>query len=397
MTKIVFGHRRLPVAKFALAIVWLVAVAGRSLASENRIEENAALGITYDSNRLLVESPEKEIYGSRQRAGIMMSSDANRYRINSGVKVVDEYLPESRENEVDQLKFDLGGSIKSTKSLLNASLNVQSDSTLSADVQSSGFVNENKDRLRSVATVGYQYSLSEADVLSGNASYEKVDYEDILPGQLSEYGYAGLRGGYARSISSKDKLVLSLFGSELENEDVQTNTTTLGLSIGWSRLLSEAWSLDANFGRRKSEYVKDLGFTEFQNTNSSRVTDVKLKYAGQRWQYSMLGSYSVLPGNAGELVNRKSLDMSAWFPFSEVVGVSGQLLYWQQRSDLTVSPGSDLDTLQASLVLNWRVERALYLIASVNRIERRMLFEDDSVYSNGIVFEMVWASNPLFL
>ena len=397
MTKAAFRHCRLNAAIFVLTTVWLVVVAGPSLASEDRFEENAAFGGAYDSNRLLVESPENEMYGSRQRAGIKFLSDAEKYRIESGVKVIDEYLPESRENEVDQLKFDLGGSARSPKSLLNASLSIQSDSTLSTEVQSSGFVNENKDRLRSVASVGYNYSLSETDLINGGASYERVDYEDILPGQLSEYGYSGLRGGYTRSVSGRDQVVLSLFGSELENEDIKTNTTTLGFSIGWNRLLSASWSMDANFGRRKSEYVRDFGFTEFQNTNSSRITDFKLKYAGQRWQYSMLGSYSVLPGNAGELVNRKTLDISAWFPFNEVVGASGQLLYWQQRSDLTVSPGSDLDTLQASLAVNWRIERTIYLVSSVNRIERRMLFEDDSVYSNGIVFEVVWASDPLFL
>lgn len=383
--------------RLILAVMALAAFPLATMAAENKLEQNAALGVAYDSNRLLVSSPDEEFYGTRQRAGVKYYSDNQQYRFDSGFKVIDEYLPESRENEVDQIMLDLGGIARGPKSQLNANVSVQKDSTLASEVQATGFVNENKNRLRSSGSLGYTYSLSEIDSFSAGTSCEKVDYDDIVSGQLSEYVYAALNGGYSRAVSDRDKVRLSLFGSDLENQYLQTNSKTTGFSVGWSRPLSEAWSFDASFGRRKSEYVRELGRFKFENSNSSRITDFKLKYSGDQWQYSLLGSYSVQPGNLGELVNRKTIDISAWHPLTDVMGFSGQLRYWQQRSDLTVSLGSDLDSSLASLSLNWRLERTLFLVANLNRIDRWMLYEDDSVYSNGVVFELVWASDPLFL
>jgi len=393
----VVGPIRLQVIVSISVFLWQTIASQMVLAAEDKLEENAAFGIAYDSNRLLEESPDDRFYGTRQRAGIKYYSDAERYRIDTGLKIVDEYLPESREDEVDQIKFDLGGVAKTRKSQLEAALHIQSDSTLAAEVQAAGFVNDNKDRLRAIGDLSYTYSLSEVDYFTAETSYETVNYEDILPGQLSEYVYKQLSGGYRRSISEWDNVQFSMFASELENDDLRTNSQTKGISLGWSRALNDVWNFDVSFGRRKSEYVRDLGWLEIENDNSSRVTDFKLKYKGYRWQYSLLGSYGILPGNAGELVNRKTIDMSFWHPLLEVVSLSGQLIYWQQRSDLTVTPGNDLDALQAYLALNWRLDSNLFLVTNLNRIDRRMLYEDDSVYSNGIVFEVVWASDPLFL
>lgn len=376
----------------------LMVAAGDVVAAREEVLLNASAGAFYDSNRTLVEGDGNEVNGTHQRARVRYQAATESSSIEGAFNALEQQLPGYEYLENDRLGISLAGNGKFERSNLNSSLSVQRDTTLSTEVQAAGVINENKDRLLSTLTGGYGYLVTERDQLNIGVSAEKVDYDDIRSAQLAEYLFYGVDAGYSRSLSETTQLQFSLYESVLDNDESGLTSDTVGFIVNLEQQISPVWRWKAGLGRRESRYEWEMlpgSADDFEGTDRSRVSDFELTYDGETARVKLFGAYDLVPSSGGSLVARRSVGTTVLQSWSAVQNTFLSMRYWEQRSDLAIKSGEDLDSLQLTLEHNWRLLRKMNLVFRYSRFDRLLLATDARADSDFVEIEIAWIEDPL--
>ena len=381
-----------------LLVAALMVAAGDVVAAREDVLLNASAGAFYDSNRTLVEGNGNEVNGTHQRARVRYQVATESSRIEGALNVLEQQLPGYEYLENDRLGISFFGNSELERASLNSSVSLQRDTTLSTEVQAAGVINENKDRLLSTLAGGYGYLLTERDQLNVGVTAEKVDYDDIRSAELAEYLFYGVDAGYTRRFSDTTRLQLSLYESVLDNDESGLTGDTVGFIVNLEQQLTPVWRWKAGLGRRESRYEWErvAGLADgFTDTSRSRVSDFELAYDGETARMKLFGAYDLVPSSGGSLVARRSAGTTILQSWSAVQNTLLNMRYWEQRSDLEVKSGEDLDSLQFTLEHNWRLMRKMNLVFRYSRFERLLLATDARAESDFVEFEIAWIEDPL--
>lgn len=381
-----------------LLVAALMMAAGDVVAAREEVLLNASAGAFYDSNRTLVEGDGNEVNGTHQRARVRYQAATESSSIEGAFNVLEQQLPGYEYLENDRFGISFTGNGEFERSNLNSSLSVQRDTTLSTEVQAAGVINENKDRLLSTLAGGYGYLLTERDQLNIGVSAEKVDYDDIRSAQLAEYLFYGVDAGYSRSLNETTRLQFSLYESVLDNDESGLTSDTVGFIVNLEQQLSPVWRWKAGLGRRESRYEWDMlqgSADDFEGTDRSRVSDFELAYDGETARMKLFGAYDLVPSSGGNLVARRSAGATMLQSWSAVQNTLLSMRYWEQRSDLAIKSGEDLDSLQLTLEHNWRLLRKMNLVFRYSRFDRLLLATDARADSDFVEIEIAWIEDPL--
>ncbi|NPU90923.1 MAG: hypothetical protein HPY82_03350 [Gammaproteobacteria bacterium] len=376
----------------------LMVAAGDVVAAREEVLLNASAGAFYDSNRTLVEGDGNEVNGTHQRARVRYQAATESSSIEGAFNALEQQLPGYEYLENDRLGISLAGNGKFERSNLNSSLSVQRDTTLSTEVQAAGVINENKDRLLSTLAGGYGYLVTERDQLNIGVSAEKVDYDDIRSAQLAEYLFYGVDAGYSRSLNETTRLQFSLYESVLDNDESGLISDTVGFIVNLEQQISPVWHWKAGLGRRESRYEWEMlpgSADDFEGTDRSRVSDFELTYDGETARVKLFGAYDLVPSSGGNLVARRSAGATMLQSWSAVQNTLLSMRYWEQRSDLAIKSGEDLDSLQLTLEHNWRLLRKMNLVFRYSRFDRLLLATDARADSDFVEIEIAWIEDPL--
>lgn len=376
----------------------LMVAAGDVVAAREEVLLNASAGAFYDSNRTLVEGDGNEVNGTHQRARVRYQAATESSSIEGAFNALEQQLPGYEYLENDRLGISLAGNGKFERSNLNSSLSVQRDTTLSTEVQAAGVINENKDRLLSTLAGGYGYRVTERDQLNIGVSAEKVDYDDIRSAQLAEYLFYGVDAGYSRSLNETTRLQFSLYESVLDNDESGLISDTVGFIVNLEQQISPVWHWKAGLGRRESRYEWEMlpgSADDFEGTDRSRVSDFELTYDGETARVKLFGAYDLVPSSGGNLVARRSAGATMLQSWSAVQNTLLSMRYWEQRSDLAIKSGEDLDSLQLTLEHNWRLLRKMNLVFRYSRFDRLLLATDARADSDFVEIEIAWIEDPL--
>lgn len=376
----------------------LMVAAGDVVAAREEVLLNASAGAFYDSNRTLVEGDGNEVNGTHQRARVRYQAATESSSIEGAFNALEQQLPGYEYLENDRLGISLAGNGKFERSNLNSSLSVQRDTTLSTEVQAAGVINENKDRLLSTLAGGYGYLVTERDQLNIGVSAEKVDYDDIRSAQLAEYLFYGVDAGYSRSLNETTRLQFSLYESVLDNDESGLTSDTVGFIVNLEQQISPVWHWKAGLGRRESRYEWEMlpgSADDFEGTDRSRVSDFELTYDGETARVKLFGAYDLVPSSGGNLVARRSAGATMLQSWSAVQNTLLSMRYWEQRSDLAIKSGEDLDSLQLTLEHNWRLLRKMNLVFRYSRFDRLLLATDARADSDFVEIEIAWIEDPL--
>lgn len=381
-----------------LLVAALMMAAGDVVAAREEVLLNASAGAFYDSNRTLVEGDGNEVNGTHQRARVSYQAATESSSIEGAFNVLEQQLPGYEYLENDRFGISFTGNGEFERSNLNSSLSVQRDTTLSTEVQAAGVINENKDRLLSTLAGGYGYLVTERDQLNIGVSAEKVDYDDIRSAQLAEYLFYGVDAGYSRSLNETTRLQFSLYESVLDNDESGLISDTVGFIVNLEQQISPVWHWKAGLGRRESRYEWEMlpgSADDFEGTDRSRVSDFELTYDGETARVKLFGAYDLVPSSGGNLVARRSAGATMLQSWSAVQNTLLSMRYWEQRSDLAIKSGEDLDSLQLTLEHNWRLLRKMNLVFRYSRFDRLLLATDARADSDFVEIEIAWIEDPL--
>lgn len=378
-------------------------------AAQDDIRLNATAGALYDSNRELRPDHSEELSGTVARAGLRYTRATERTQWETGLKLSEEYFPDFRELENDSTSLSVSGVTQWERSRLTSKVDLISDTSLSTEVQTSGAAQQRKDRLRSTFAVNYEFSLSEVDQLMVGGSAETVDYENIVPGQLVEYDYFGANLGYGRALRQTSMLQVYMFENRLRNDTGGYENDVKGVKLAWTEALSETTDLKLSLGKRTSRFRQDafrlalidgrlqIVPYQFEQEDKGTLYELEWKYQGSLVRTSLTGSWDLVPSSSGNLVDRKRVTSSTFLPWTASISSFINLSYWEQMSEIESQTSDDTRGHLLGMSLNWQLDRKLYTVFRVQRLERELIQRNQSAWSNQVVMEIAWLEDPFFL
>lgn len=163
------------------------------------------------------------------------------------------YLHNSNLDRINQYYY-INGDHKATSRLsLTLASSYITDSTSTAELQSSGAVIGRQIRTALVANPGISYLLTERLSTSLNYGFNMVDYQNLA---YNSYKGQTVTHGFDYLLNEKTTLLSRLTGSYYRYEDTANSIETLGPQIGFIRRYGEKWEVTLlgglNFSRIKA-------------------------------------------------------------------------------------------------------------------------------------------------
>ncbi|WP_040854707.1 hypothetical protein [Thiorhodovibrio frisius] len=207
------------------------------------LQPKASVDSFYDDNVRLTTIDAQSSVGAVARAEVKLGrrTEAGEVAINGGVSS-HRYDAVSELNNTDGF-LGLSSAYQLERSRFGLSTLIEYDSTLTSEVETSGYVQTNKRRTRLFVAPSWSYSLSNRASLGVGASYTDVSYQDV--GQIPLYNYR-MTGGSLEGIylwSERAQLISRLAYDHYEADGLGTSSDTIGLLTGGAFAISERMSL----------------------------------------------------------------------------------------------------------------------------------------------------------
>jgi hypothetical protein len=207
--------------------------------------------------------------------------DDTRFRDNS-----------QNDNSGQLLKLD--SAYKLGRSLFRLNGSYELDSTLTSELETTGFVQEHKRRIKKSLSPSWSYDLTERASTQLGYSYTDVSYEDAELTSLSGYRYDSLFAALSYRMTELSQISATATASVYDSES-GTEYDTRGLRFGFSSMLSETLSTNLSVGVNRSSSSSNTA----ESTSDTGLTlDLSLK---KSWEISSLsGTLSISESPSGD-------------------------------------------------------------------------------------------------
>ncbi len=202
--------------------------------------------------------------------------------------------------------LNLNSAYKLGRNLFRLNGAYEVDSTLTSELETTGFVQTHKRRIKQSLSPSWSYDLTERASTQLGYSYTDVTYEDAELTGLSGYRYDSLFAALSYRLTELSQVSVTAIASAYESERTDMEYDSRGLRLGLASQLSETLSTNLSVGmdRSSSRYTGAGGVKE-STSNTGLTLDLSLQ---KRWEISSLSgtlSMSESPSGDGVLHSTK--------------------------------------------------------------------------------------------
>lgn len=229
-----------------------------------------------------------------------------------------------------------------------ASAGLTRDSTLTSELDSTGFVQTNRRHEALTLSAGPTWVVSERLTTGAQIYWADNHYVNAADTGLVDYEYraASLLSGL--QLSERDRVTLNAQGGELVVPQQSTRTRDATLRLGWRHELPWLWTFDVSAG---PSYVETA-----YGTDSGAVFKAELQRQRERWSFNVATSRDLTPTGRGVLTRRDQLGVSFKRRLTERLNGNASLRFVRNQ-DLLPRPGvafQQVDYTRADVSLDWR-------------------------------------------
>jgi hypothetical protein len=198
-----------------------------------------------------------------------------------------------KDNSGHLLKLD--SAYKLGRSLFRMNGAYEVDSTLTSELETTGYVQEHKRRVKKSLSPSWSYNLTERASTQLGYSYTDVTYEDAELTSLSGYRYDTLYASLTYLLSELSQISVTAIASDYEADRTGMEYDTRGLRLGFVSQLSETLSTSLSVGMDRSS-------SELTGAESTSDTGLTLDLSLQKsWEISSLrGTLSMSESPSGD-------------------------------------------------------------------------------------------------
>lgn len=335
-----------------LAVMLIPAWAG---ASQWYIEPSANLGGFYDDNVRLSTDDSQSSFGAQAQAKVESGRRTEVSEIGIGARVSGTRYSDLSEFDETAVSLGLVSDYRLDRNRFGLNANVDYDSTLTSEIQTTGFVQVNKPRISLAINPSWSYSLSPRATLDAQVKYQDVSYEDVQFIPLYDYTFATAALTSAYALSERTKLSGRLSYDQYDAPKVDTRSNSVGLEVGLNHLLSETWTFSSFAGIRHASSETPINGEIDETENNGPLFQASLNKRFETGSLSMSASRSLLPSSNGTLLDTTGLALAFNRQFSSLWAVQIDVQGYRNRN-----PGGEISENDRDYIaLEPRLERRL--------------------------------------
>lgn len=289
---------------------------GAVWAADWYVDADAELATEFNDNPILSREPDKSVWGRRLDVDMLLAAETalTELRLQPQLTVSRYSGSEDLDNDVAQVTIGTRRHWERTSTAL--SLDWRRDTTLTSELEDTGFIQTTKPRTLRSAHPSIVYAWSERLDTSFHWDYTDVSYQDALFTGLTDYTHQSLGGAVVFKASSRDRLQAELYGTRFKAPRINNQVTDLGLqtkyrhdwheytqvavTVGMHRVTSELALTGVGYRSEKNGFIGDIALNKNDETTS--------------WRVSM--QRTVDPSGSGLLVQNDRFAIDASFHFS---------------------------------------------------------------------------------
>lgn len=296
--------------------------------AETVVTPTVTLRTEYDDNiRFSLDDPMSDLVSSI-KAGLAASYRTERFQSNATMSL--RTLKHLQETDLDREEAHLGTSLShalTERLSANGNASYTLDSALESELEETGLIVEVEDRHRISAGGGLNYRITELQDLACSFSLGRTAYDSE---RRVDYDTSNITLTWHRAFrNQRDGLTVQSYWNAQTSDASEVNT--YGLLIGWTRQMTENWSLNAFLGARRTqtEYsylqqeavfdptllpafpfrIEEETVTE-EEASWGGVADVSVDWRGETWAFSASYNRDLSYSSLGEPIERDRLGLS---------------------------------------------------------------------------------------
>jgi len=360
-------------------------------------ESSARLRSAYDDNIRLTSGDHNAVVGMILAGTIKAGqrTETSNIKLKGGV-ALKKY---SGEKGLDTNNFDLGVDVthRTERNKFTLTTAVKLDSTLTSEIQSSGWMWAHKRRIKKNFALSWTHSLSERASLKLGYSHINTDYKNAKNTNLSNYTYQSLEATLSYALSQKTVVSSTLTSSLYKGSNrTKTEVQDFGVSVGITHNFSEKFSAGGGVGVRYSDTEYTTSRIDDHNTDTGFLLNANVKRIFERTMINGLFSRSVLPSGAGALLITDKLSVEIDYRVDERLSLNLVSTAYQNSSADEDNKFYDRIYYSIQPKIRWKIARRWLIEGSYRYRYQRYDTGDLTADSNAIYLsaKYIWPSKP---
>jgi hypothetical protein len=356
----------------AALLVLGAAVLGASLPAKAGVwgaQPNIGVAADYNSNPALLDLPSTaEKHGAfTLDAPTSYVGDAFKFSVLPSFRLSSSQGYSSIDSDYEHLTTS--AEFDAERDVLTGSAGVARDSSLYHDYLLNGATGVRRDSVN--GDLNWDHKLSERLDWDTDLNWSRVRYDEPQvagAAVLTNYKYASVTPSLSWAQSELDKLTVTAVGGRYDSLDGKTESKSLNLQLGFTRQLTEIWSLTASGGYSRAQNRAEGAVCDPQllpfglcfpipatiNSNQNgAIFAVNLARQTSLWYLDAIASRQLLPSGFAFLSRQDSYELKGSYTASARWTFSGDVHRIQYAQPIAGGGTSELKVTAESLSAAW--------------------------------------------
>ena len=290
---------------FALIFLLCAFSSAKAVEWSSEYQINAKAEVS-ENKRLRVRNEEDDFGAILDSSGWLHArTERNETKVR-GRLVLKEY-DEDDTLDSDDIYFDFDNRYMWERAAANFNAGYSRVNTVFSELEDSGFVVvSEKDRREEIyVNPSFEYMFSEADIFSVGFYYSDVDFPGSDPISLSSYEYWNANVGWSHALTERLALISSMFYSEFDSDNFNSETESVGINAGVEYAFSETFTTRFTAGYQDSDFEDTNGGVRTTGSEDGYLLELNIDKEFYTSRINFLLGRSLVPSSSG-VVNQQN-------------------------------------------------------------------------------------------
>lgn len=295
------------------------------------LDSAVSLDAEYNDNPRLSLDPDKSVWGQRLKLDMSIAAETPLSGVSLQPQLIMSRYPGAQDLDNDVKKMTLETHRQRERMASAISLDWLRDTTLTSELEDTGFIQTTKNRTVRSICPSFGYSWTERLDTNFHWDYTDVAYQDALMTGLTDYTHHSLGSAVVYKWNSEDRLQAELYGSRLNAPRVKNQITDIGVRATYRHALFEHTHASFTLGVHRVKSELGLVGVGYESVKNGFLGDMSLSQTREKSAWNISFQQTIDPSGSGLLVQNNRFAVEASRHFSRYWYATLSSLYMQNN------------------------------------------------------------------